>query len=134
MAIPNGSGSEVLRNAAIDTNNAAAANIDFGGTTGTGSVRSSGNTSGVISVPTNVIITVLTVTCFANAANGNVSIIVDWQGSGADIYIAKALNLAANEVFVMNDKFVLRQGDRLKVYNSANSCDWSVHFIYQDWT
>ena len=60
MAIPSGSGSEVLRNAAVESNNAATAKIDFGGTTGTGSIRSSGNTAGVVAVPTDVIITVVT--------------------------------------------------------------------------
>ena len=62
MGIPSGSGSEVLRNFAINANNAATAKVDFGGTTGTGSVRSSGNTAGVVAVPTNVIITILNIT------------------------------------------------------------------------
>ena len=61
MAIPSGSGSEVLRNAAINANSGGAAKVDFGGTTGTGSVRSSQNTAGVTAVPANVIITVLTI-------------------------------------------------------------------------
>ena len=66
MAIPSGGGSEVLRNFAINANGAAAtALVGFGGTTGTGSVRSTGNTAGVVSVPANVIITMLTITCTA---------------------------------------------------------------------
>ena len=62
MAIPSGSGSEVLRNAGINLNASAAAKVDFGSTTGTGSVRGTANTSGVIAVPANVIITVLNIT------------------------------------------------------------------------
>ena len=58
MSIPSGSGSEVLRNASINANDETTALMDFGGTTGTGQVRSSGNTLGVINVPPNVIITI----------------------------------------------------------------------------
>ena len=66
MAIPSGSGSEVLRNAAINANNATAALVDWGGTTGTGSVRSSGNSAGVVNVPANVIITVLSIIAYSS--------------------------------------------------------------------
>ena len=134
MAIPSGSGSEVLRNAAINANNAGVAQVDWGSTTGTGSVRGSGNTSGVVAVPANVIITVLTITALAHASNGNINGSIDWQGGGTDIHIFKMLNHAIDTTFVFNDKIVLREGDILKLYNSASNTDWSVHFIYQDWT
>ena len=135
MAIPSGSGSEVLRNFAINANNAAAAEVDFGGTTGTGSVRSSGNTSGVTAVPANVIITVLTITCSVGGSDqGNIHGTIDWQGSGTDILVFKQMNVLDNTTFVYNDKIVLREGDILKLYNNANWCDWSGSFIYQDWT
>jgi hypothetical protein len=134
MAIPSGTGSEVLRNAAINANNAGAARVDFGGTTGTGSVRSTGNTSGVVAVPTNVIITVLTITATAHAANDNITVSVDWQGGGTDIHIFKYLDHLIDTTFVWNDRIVLRQGDILKLYNSSTNTDWSVSFIYQDWT
>lgn len=134
MAIPSGSGSEVLRNAAINNNNAATAKVDFGGTTGTGSLRSSGNTAGVVAVPANVIITVLTITAMAHSANGNITASVDWQGGGTDIHIFKYLTQAADTTFVFSDKFVLREGDVLKLYNSSTNTDWHVSFIYQDWT
>ena len=135
MAIPSGSGSEVLRNAAINANGAgASAKVDFGDTTGTGSVRSSGNTAGVVTVPANVIITVLNITCTAGNDGHTVHVSVDWQGSGNDIIICYAPTLNDNETFVYNDKIVLREGDNLKLYNSVAQCDWSVNFIYQDWT
>ena len=134
MAIPSGSGSEVLRNFAINANTGGAARVDFGGTTGTGSVRSSQNTSGVVAVPANVIITVLNINCTAGNNGHIVHITVDWQGSGTDIQIAYAPTLNDNETFVYNDKLVLREGDILKLYNSAAQCDWYGCFIYQDWT
>ena len=134
MAIPSGSGSEVLRNFAINSNASGAARVDFGGTTGTGSVRSSGNTSGVTAVPANVIITMLTITCTAGNNGHTVYGAVDWQGSGTDISVFYAPTLNDNETFVFTDKIVLREGDILKLYNSTSQCDWSGSFIYQDWT
>ncbi len=133
MAIPNGSGTEVLRNAAINENNAGAARVDFGGTTGTGSVRSSGNTSGVTAVPANVIITVLSITCTAMNAQSSVYAVVDWQGSGTDVTLFKT-SVPVDSTFIFNDRIVLREGDILKLYNNANNCDWTVSFIYQDWS
>ena len=133
MAIPSGSGTEVLRNAAIDANTGGCF-IDFGGTTGTGSVRSSGNTSGVIAVPENVIITVLSITITAHGAQTAVLGTVNWQGSGTDITIFKQYPMVADTTFVFTDRLVLREGDKLNLYNNASSCDYSVHFIYQDWT
>jgi len=133
MAIPNGSGTEVLRNAAINENNAGAARVDFGGTTGTGSVRSSGNTSGVTAVPANVIITILSITCTAMNAQSTVHATVDWQGSGTDVALFKT-SVPVDSTFIFNDRVVLREGDILKLYNNANNCDWTVSFIYQDWS
>ena len=133
MAIPNGSGTEVLRNAAINENNAGAARVDFGGTTGTGSVRSTGNTSGVTAVPANVIITVLNITCTAFNAQSSVYGVIDWQGGGTDVTVFRT-SVPVDSTFIFNDRIVLREGDILKLYNNANNCDWTVSFIYQDWT
>ena len=133
MALPSGSGSEILRNAAIHNNNATTAQVDFGGTTGTGSVRSTGNTSGVVAVPANVIITVLTIT-HTDLIGGACNVQIDWQGSGTNIVIFKNAMQAGNTTLVFNDKFVLREGDILKLYNEAANSDWHVSFIYQDWT
>ena len=134
MAIPSGSGSEVLRNAAINANATGSARVDFGGTTGTGSVRSTVNTAGVINVPANVIITVLNITCTSNANTHDISGTIEWQGGGTDVAIFYQKGLTVDTTFVWNEKIVLREGDELKLYNSASSCDWSVNFIYQDWT
>ena len=132
MAIPSGSGTEVLRTAAVNDNNAATALIDVGGTTGSGTLRTSGNTSGVVTVPADVIITILNMTCSSNAATHDIKVKI--YRASTTIWIFHQLGLAINTTFVYSDKIVLREGDQLGVYNSANSCDWSVNFIYQDWT
>ena len=134
MAIPSGSGSEVLRNAAINAQNNNTARVDWGGTTGTGTVRTSGNSSGTTTVPANVIITVLNITCCQVSATHNIKASVDWQDSGTEILVFSHVGLAVDTVFVWNEKMVLREGDILKLYNSADQCDWTVNFIYQDWT
>jgi hypothetical protein len=133
MAIPNGSGSEVLRNAAISSNTASCL-VDFGGTTGTGSVRSSANTAGVVAVPANVIITVLNIMCTANGAQTAVIGAINYQSSGTFVNIFKQYGMAENTTFAFNERIVLREGDKLDLYNNASNCDWSVNFIYQDWT
>ena len=133
MSIPTGSGSEVLRNACIHANNAGTALVDWGGTTGTGSRRESQNTDGVVAVPTNVIITVLCIThmdWIGGAHNGQ----IDWQGGGTSVALWKEPSQAANTTWVWNDKFVLREADKLKLYNAGSNSDWTVSFIYQDWT
>jgi len=133
MTIPSGSGSEVLRNASISVNNNNTAKVDFGGTTGTGSVRTSGNTSGVVAVPTDVIITVLNITVHGRSGTGVIQCDINWQGS-TDIRIFNEQSLAPNQTYVYSDKIILREGDGLKLYNSAASCDWTINFIYQDWS
>tara|TARA_R100001082_G_C4337214_1_gene148395 strand:- start:613 stop:1014 length:402 start_codon:yes stop_codon:yes gene_type:complete len=133
MAIPSGSGTEVLRNACIHENNAGTALVDWGGTTGTGSLRSSQNTSGVVAVPTNVIITVLCIT-HMDWIGGAHNAQIDWQGGGTSVALWKETSQPANTTWVWNDKFVLREGDKLKLYNSGTNSDWTISFIYQDWS
>ena len=134
MAIPSGSGSEVLRNAAVNANNAAAASIDWGASTGTGTVRTSGNTTGQIAVPTNVIITVLNISCSAGAGTHDINCKIDWANSGTDITVFLHSGLAVGTTFIYNERIVLREGDNLLLFNNGNNCDWQVNFIYQDWT
>ena len=134
MAIPSGSGSEVLRHFGVDANNTAECKVDFGSTTGTGTVRSSGNTAGVVTVPANVIITVLNINCSANAGTHDINCKIDWANSGTDITVFLQSGLVSGTTFIYNERIVLREGDNLLLFNSASSCDWTVNFIYQDWT
>ena len=133
MAIPTGSGSEVLRNFGINANNSATALADFGGTTGTGSVRSSGNTAGVVAVPANVIITLLNIIWKASAADITLTATIDWQGSGTDITFCQFSPLADNSTFVFSEKIILREGDKLELYTTGTT-DIYGSFIYQDWS
>ena len=133
MAIPSGSGSEVLRHSAINANNATTALVDWGGTTGTGSIRSSGNSAGVVNVPANVIITVLNIIVYS-AADQTLEIKTDWEGNGTNFITHLYHGVSDGDTFIFNDKIVLRTGDELVVGNTASWADWAVNFIYQDWT
>ena len=55
----------------------------------------------------------------AHAANGSINGAIDWQGSGTDIQIFKLLSQGIDTTFVFNDKFVLREGDILKLYKTC---------------
>ena len=132
MAYPSGSGSEILRNASVNANNAATALMDFGGATGTGQVRGTGNTAGVVNVPANVIITILNIIVYAEVVQ-NCSAQIDAQGGGTLISLFYQ-SVPANGTFVFSDKIVLRAGDELRLANTGNWADWSVNFIYQDWS
>ena len=132
MAIPTGSGSEVLRNFGINGSGGATSLVDFGGTSGTGSVRTAGNTAGVVAVPANVIITILNIIWKASA-DITLTATIDWQGSGTDITFCQFSPLADNSAFVFSEKIVLREGDKLELYTTGTA-DIYGSFIYQDWT
>tara|TARA_R110000787_G_scaffold40318_1_gene100368 strand:+ start:59 stop:454 length:396 start_codon:yes stop_codon:yes gene_type:complete len=131
MAIPTGSGSEVLRNFGINGSGGATSLVDFGGTSGTGSVRTAGNTAGVVAVPANVIITILNIIWKASA-DITLTATIDWQGSGTDITFCY-FRLPDNSAFVFSEKIVLREGDKLELYTTGTA-DIYGSFIYQDWT
>ena len=76
----------------------------------------------------------LNIICTANGAQTAVTGAIDWQGSGTDVTIFKQYGLSADTTFVFNERVVLRTGDKLRLYNNASNADWSVNFIYQDWS
>ena len=131
MAIPSGSGSEVLnRHTVYAVGSYPATQIDWAQSDGQTTV---GNTSGTVAVPTDTIITILTVSaCNTDTGNRNLDMYV--TSTLGNIYLFHTQVVAPKQTFVWNDKFVLREGDKLKLYNSGSNSDWIVSFIYQDWT
>ena len=108
MAIPSGSGTEVLKRATKHANNAANFTI--------------------LSGTANHIYTIISIICAEEStASGTISIKVN-DGSN-DIKLVPNLTLGSRESFVFNDKFVLYPGDKLTM-----NCDWYVSYIDQDWT
>ena len=113
MAIPSGSGTEVLKRAFLHDNN--------------------NSTTEILSGEANHIYTILSIIAAdQTGSTQNINFMVN-TGS-ADIYILTTTVLPANGSFVWNDKFVLYEDDDLDVYNSGSQCDWYVSYIEQDWS
>ena len=122
MAIPSGSGTEVLKVAyhAQMTNTAIS----------------------LVTSGANEIITVLSVVFCERDGNAEELIMYidaarnDIGGTaGADIYMMNRTDLPARDVFVWNDKFVLYGGDVLKAKSQAGaSIGVTVSYILQDWS
>jgi len=117
MAIPSGSGSEVLKRVS-------------------GVVRNT--TTSVLTVGSDKICTILSIILWNDLVSG-MRIILNNGSSDLEITTFGtdgATELAANQTFVWNDKFVLQGGDILKIQEASdngNSTYW-VSYIEQDWT
>ena len=109
MAIPSGSGTEVLKASSINGNSDAWTNLITG--------------------VANHIYTVLSITAF-EATGTDETIYIRIDGT---IYILQA-TLPATGTFVWNDKFVISGAKDLTVYNTAGAVDWHCSYIDQDWT
>ena len=113
MAIPSGTGTEVLKRAFIHDNN--------------------GGYGELLSGQTNHIYTILSITAADQTGSSqNISIRVN-TGSN-DIFILPTTVLPGNGSFVWNDKFVMYEDDDLDIYNSGAQVDWYVSYIDQDFS
>ena len=115
MAIPSGSGTEIVKRFYIHANSDAWAVL--------------------INGVANHLYTVISVV--ANDQGGtaetiNLRVVID--GSGQDIQLVQSQSLPANGTFVWNDRLVLQGTDHLEAYNSAGNVDWYVSYIDQDWS
>ena len=113
MAIPTGSGTEVLKRATLHNNNNA--------------------TTEILSGVANHIYTILSITA-ADQTGSAQNISIRMNDGSNEIYILATTSLPANGSFCWNDKFVLEEDDDLDIYNSSPVGDWIVSYIDQDWT
>ena len=115
MAIPSGSGTEVLKR-------------NF--TTG-----NSDNWFVAINGVANHIYTVLSIVAHNTSASNDEQLnmrVVDSGANNRGLMSVQQLN--RSETFIWNDKLVLVGEDELQVYNTAGSVDWYISYIDQDWT
>jgi hypothetical protein len=129
MAIPSGSGTEVLCRGSFETqSNTASAHIwtsPYRATVGT-------NTA---TVPANTIITMKSIIACetAGASAGETLMIYAHDGTG-EIFLCNAV-IPTNGTFVFNDVFVLYPGDKLTMQlSNAGNVDILTTFIKQDWS
>lgn len=117
MAIPSGSGTEVLKR--------LTATGDFDGT------------PTILTVPALHIYTILSINiCETASANEIIWLkMTDAANSNRDIFIVRSQAINSNETFIYNDKFVLSAGDTLTLQTGSTSdLDVLISFIDQDWT
>jgi hypothetical protein len=116
MAIPSGSGTEVLK-VALTAGVTNAESVVLGGVA-------------------NHIYTILSVTlCETAGAAETFDMYVDDNAGGTDYEILSDSALGANETFVYNDRLVLSGTDALCIaLASAGNVDVIVSYIDQDWT
>ena len=126
MAIPDGSGTEVLRNGGWSTQSTDTTSFVFGG--GNPSLGVETDT-----VPANHIITFITASW---AETGNVAEQFHLYGTfdSKAIWLLLYQDIAAYDTFVWNTKFVLIHGDWLKTSVSTRDVDVFYTYLDQDWS
>ena len=113
MAIPSGSGTEVLKRV---SGNALSAAWTY-----------------LITGVANHIYTVLSINVCETAGNAE-DISISVETGGVELKIVSNVSLPAEGTFVYTDKLVLTGTDKLQIYNTAGNVDWYVSYIDQDWT
>lgn len=127
MAIPSGTGTEVLRTGRWDAQSTDVTSFDFAAANPTLGDETD-------TVPANHIITFI----FASwTETGNAAEIIRMFGSfdSKAIFMFVNQKLGAYDTFIWNTKFVLIGGDFLKT-TTASAADVDVHYSYldQDWS
>ena len=116
MAIPSGSGTEVLKRSSSHALSDAYATLITG--------------------VANHIYTVLNITLteMGDAAE-TFYIRIDKDAAGSNqLYLINEQTIGAKQTFVWNDKIVLTGTDKLEVFNSTGNCDWYCSYIDQDYS
>ena len=126
MAIPSGSGTEVLTSTYIHQQSDTASSIRWDGTPAT-----TGTSTYV--VPDHHIITVLSVVITEMA--GNAETISMYVNDGSqDIYLLNVESVPANGTFIFSDKFVVKAGHKVVTLCTPANVDIYVTYIDQDWS
>ena len=131
MAIPSGSGSEVLKRHTVKASAAAWTTIRW-----TLNETAQGNTAGGgEAVPTNCIITILNIVAQNRVSSQTgLAMTVDIAGTTDIYYLSNgATFIPADGTFVYSDKIILHPTDKLKLYSTA-AVHFHINYIYQDWT
>jgi len=127
MALPTGSGSELLRRGIVEAQADSATSLLFTGLKT--AVAASGN-----SVPTNHIVTIINVTFCNTEASNSLAVDLYITGESITVYLLKGQSITAGQTFVFSDRFVLKAGDNLQVDGTGSgTVDVLYSFIDQNW-
>ena len=123
MAIPSGSGTEVMRRGGIITQSTDVTTLRFDGTNPTTGTET-------YAVPANHIIIIISIIVCETA--GNAETFKMWGDTNITLIEAQAIG--AKETFIWNDKFVAIGGDKIYVLCSSGDCDLWYTYIDQNWS
>ena len=127
MAIPSGSGTEVLKRTTINNQSTDATAFRWDGTMATVGTET-------YTVPANHIITVLSI-IMCEQTNTAESVHMYMYDGANNHQLLEGQALSAYSTFIWNDRFVLTGGDKLIVdLADAGSVDFVLSYIDQDWT
>tara|TARA_Y100000593_G_C4084478_1_gene225456 strand:- start:143 stop:526 length:384 start_codon:yes stop_codon:yes gene_type:complete len=127
MAIPSGSGTEVLKRTTIHALSNVETAFRWDGTMAT-------TGTSTYTVTANHIITVLNIVVAETQSSEENFNIYMHDGSNA-IHLLRNQSLSFKETFVWNDRLVLTGGDKLILYAEASAnIDVVCNYIDQDWS
>ena len=138
MAIPSGSGTEVLKRTSITNLGGSSTYSDWWHIDWASEEVSSQAATAVVA--TNHIITVISVIiCNISASSAfPIDMAVDTATGGNTQFLLIDQNVGIKETFIFNDKFVVHPDDALKFRSNSNTSGdlFSIYvsFIDQDWT
>jgi len=129
MAIPSGSGTEVLKRTTVDGFSNSNTAFRWDGTMATVGTAT-------YTVPANHIITVISIIFIERDGENDHNFRLVAHNGSSDIYFLNAQTIDADKTFVWNDKIVLTAGDKLQVCmgSSNGSMDAYCSYIDQDWS
>ena len=117
MAIPSGSGSEVVKTSLTNTSSSSAEQVLINGVA-------------------NLLYTIVSVViCNSGGSPGNFDLYIDDDGGGTDYYLFKNHPYTQDGTFVVNDKFSIVGTDHLCFKTvQTESMSIIVTYIDQDWS
>ena len=130
MAIPSGSGTEVLKSGTIHAGSNTITEFKLNGADETAASNTSDS-----AVPTNYIITVLNI-IISNAADDADELVNLYVYNGStDIWLLQEQNVSRMETFVWNEKLVLQPTWKLKTkLITDGNVDYTYSYIVQNWS
>ena len=126
MAIPSGSGTEVLNRTTINAQDTTYTSFRWDGTNAT-------TGTDTYTVPANHIITVLSIV-FTEQGGGSKTFELDVYDGANSIALLQSQPVSGYGTFIWNDKIVLRPSDKLLFAASGSGIDAYCTFIDQDWS
>ena len=126
MAIPSGSGTEIIFRTAINAQAGTDTSFRFDRT-----MASTGTSS--YEVPANFIITVLNVT-LCNLDTTARTFTIKWTDGSLTVNLTRNASLPGEATYIWDNRIALVGGDKLTVGASGGNIDCLCNYIVQDWT